>query len=114
MTSFTETGLCTDVMNAWTPNPVYSSMDLFNRLKPVKRYEEYFKEQGLKFEARGHFGLFSTVMQMSNPEAVSAFDRLVDEFNSDLPRIEADRDNTAVQEFLSRAQKLRNKLPGIV
>lgn len=111
-THFSETGLDTDVLNAsWISNSMYSVMGIFDRLKPVPHYREYFEEQDRVYEAVGKPELLGAVMGQSDPNAVAAFDRLADEFNSALPRIIAEKDNATVQLFLSRVSGLKDKLP---
>ena len=106
---FSETGIDPDVMNAWVPNSIAAGIGLFDRLKPVRHYADYFRDQGAKYEAAGQPGLFNAVMQKSNLETVVAFDKLVDEFNADLPRIVQSRDNEAVQVFFRRTDELKYK-----
>lgn len=109
--SLTGTGFSGEIMNDWTPNIVYASMGLFGRLRPVKSYQEYFLGKDPMFEAKGQSEFSSTVMRLSDPKAVIAFDRLVKDFNSALPMIIADENNGAVQFFLKRANKLKEQLP---
>lgn len=111
-THFSETGLDTDVLNAsWISNSMNSAMGKFDRLKPAPHYRKYFEEQDRVYEAVGKPGLLGAVMEHSNPKAVAAFDRLADEFNSALPQIIAEKDNVTVQLFLSRVNRLKDKLP---
>lgn len=104
--SFSKTGLSLDVGNVWTPTSMTAYMGGFYRLKPVRHYAEYFKEQDLMYQKEGKPGLLDAVMKRSNPEAVAVFDRLVDEFNGDLARIKAEQDNSAVQRYFKRASEL--------
>ena len=106
---FSESGISSDVFNVWTPSSMLATMGDFTELKPIRHYGEYFTDQDAMYRAKGKPGLFDAVMQRSNPEAVAVFDRLVDEFNADLPRIKQEGDNEAVQAFFRRAAELRDK-----
>lgn len=109
--TFSETGINTDVYNAWLPSSMGATIGDFKELKSVRHYGEYFKDQDAKHKEKGKTGLFEAVMQRSNPATVAVFDQLVDEFNTDLPRIKAEKDNETVQTFFRRAVELREKTP---
>ncbi len=106
-----ETGLSLDVVNVWMSTSMVAHIGDFDKLKPVRHYAEYFKEQDLMYQKAGKHGLFDAVMKRSNPKAVAAFDEIVDEYNADLPRIKLEQDKDAVQEYFRRAGELRDKLP---
>lgn len=111
MDLFSKTGLSVDVGNVWVAISMQAQMGKFEELKPARHYSEYFAEQEAKFKERGK-GLLEATMKLSNPKSVEAFDKLVDEFNEDLPRIIREKDNETVQEFFHRAgQLIREKLP---
>lgn len=111
MDLFSKVGISVDAFNVWNPNSMRATNGRFAELEPTQHYGEYFQDQDKLYSAKGKLGLFDAIMQRSNPEAVAAFDRLVDEFNADLPRIKEQGDNKTVQTFLRRAHELQEKLP---
>lgn len=109
--SFSKTGISLDAGNVWVGNSMAASTGNFDKLKPVRHYEEYFRGQDLLYQDVGKPGLLEAVMRRSNPKAVAAFDQLVDEFNADLERIKNEKDNGAVQAFFRRQAELQDRLP---
>lgn len=106
--SFTERGITADSLNAWLPNSMRAVMGKFEELVPVKRYGEYLEDSDRRYADLGKPGLAKAIMERSNPKGVADFDELVDEFNTDLPRIVGERDNKAVQVFFRRARNLKD------
>lgn len=103
---FNERGITGDSLNAWMPNSMRGDLRNFDELAPVEHYGEYFQRKDQQYTEAGKPGLFQGIMEKSNPEGVAEFDKLVDEFNVDLPRIKEERDGEAVQEFFRRAGEL--------
>ena|SRR3989344_4843285 len=101
------TGLNIEVMTAWAKNLLNVNNGKLDRFEQVQPYFDYFKEE----DGRGYPGLYEAVMKISNPKAVVAYDSLVEEFNSDLDRINNERDGKAVRDFYKRAQALKHQLP---
>lgn len=108
---FTESGIASDAFNAWMSMSFTAVLGNFDELKPVKHYGEYFQDQDREYEKVGKPGLFEAIMESSNPEGIAAFDQLVDEFNSDLPRIVEQKDGQAIQTFFRRAGELKDSKP---
>ncbi len=106
---FLESGITGDAINAWMSMSFVGVLENFDKLKPVKRYGEYFQDQDRRYAAAGKPGLFKAIMERSNPAAVAEFDKLVDECNADLPRIIKQKDGEAALAFFRRAAELKNK-----
>ena len=71
----------------------------FESLPVAQHYEEYISI---------HVKDVRRIMELSDPEAVVAMNRLVDEYNADLDRIKRERDSVAVKVFIARATQLVN------
>lgn len=50
--------------------------------------------------------VYELIIKRSDSESVAAFDKLVDEFNADFPRIIQGKDKEAIQKFVERAKQL--------
>ncbi|MDQ5890082.1 MAG: hypothetical protein QG609_575 [Patescibacteria group bacterium] len=87
--------------NEQTPQRLKPTLsdETWNRLKERLRYEEEIQSRRLP-------GDIELVMELSDPTTVAAYDKLVDEFNSDLERIKKTKDATAVRDFYLRAKEL--------
>jgi len=81
-----------DAFNAW---PIYRPIQ---RLCPVEHYENYLCRTSPQSK--------DYIMSISDPEAVAAFDRLVDEFNADVERIKQQNDEATKDRFVQRAKEL--------
>jgi len=68
-------------------------------LEPAQRYEEHVRD-----EACGDL-----YMELSDPEAVSEFNALIDSFNADIERIKKEKDLKAGEDFLNRALNILEK-----
>ena len=66
---------------------------------PLKHYEEYIRAHSPQDE-------LDYVMQLSDPEAVAAYNKFIDELNADLERIIKEKDVTALEAFLERGSTL--------
>lgn len=104
-----ETGLDRDSINAWMLARMQSVNGKFDEIQPVLHYGQYFQQQDRKWAEAGKPGLFKATMEASNPDAVAAFDQLVDEFNADLPRIKAEKDGEIIKGFVDRYMALHQK-----
>lgn len=107
---FSPTGLSLDAANIWSSISMTTAIEL-GRLEPAPHYAEYFQNQDAKYAKAGKKGLFEGVMTHSKPEAIRAFDQLVDEFNTALPQIKQTGNSKAVEGFTQRAYQLRYQLP---
>lgn len=76
----------------------------WDRVTPRRHYKEYVMESDKKNNENQKYADF--VMERSDPQAVAAFDALVDEFNADLERIKREKDYNALKNFLARAKEL--------
>lgn len=103
------TGITPDASNVWMNPSLKASSGHFDEIEPVKHYAEHYQDKDRFYQEHGKPGLLKAVMAGSNPEVVAAFDQLVDEFNTDLPRIIEQRDGVAVQGFLKRSTTLNPK-----
>lgn len=95
-----------DSMNVWNSlayvmPAVPQSLD---KAKPRRHYRDYTAEIDQSHGENGEY--VEMIMQRSAPEAVSAFDALVDEFNADLDRIKLERDFEAIKRFVNKAKEL--------
>lgn len=91
-----------DYLNVWTS--LRNRLELIKRdsldfqsLPPALHYEKYLQQYPEDVEY---------IMKLSDPEAVAAMDRLVDEYNADLERIRREKDFVAVGGFVARAIKI--------
>lgn len=80
-------------------------------LPPLPHYEEYIREANLRNaktdKGRAHGEAFITlIMERSDPEAIAAFDKLVDEFNADFERMKREKDYQAMEDFARRGDAL--------
>ncbi|MDD3486974.1 MAG: hypothetical protein PHF35_01175 [Candidatus Moranbacteria bacterium] len=89
---FSEKGLYTHYRNI-LQSLMFAMIDDFEKLEPVETYEEYLKRQN-KYEMVGR----------SNRESKREVDRIVAEFNNDLPRIKEQKDVDAVKKFIEKTQ----------
>ena len=78
-----------------------------DRLCPLLHYKQRIEEAK---SSDGHSRYpqeeIDYVMELSDPEAVAAYDQLVDEFNADLERIKTEQDFAAAKDFARRAKEL--------
>ena len=77
------------------------------KLEPLPHYQQSMEEATFsngehRYSPEG----IEYVMQLSDAEAVAAFDQLVDEYNADLERIKTEQDFAAAHEFARRAKEL--------
>jgi hypothetical protein len=84
-----------DAVNVWQ-NVLGRYLD---RIKPAEHYETYIRRKNAP-------PIADLIMQLSDPEAVVAFDRIVDDFNADLERIKRDNDFSALKQFVEMGAKI--------
>lgn len=95
-----------DSMNVWNSlayvmPAVPQSLD---KAKPRRHYRDYTAEIDQSHGENGEY--VEMIMQRSAPEAVTAFDALVEAFNADLERIKREQDYATIKKFLASAKEL--------
>ena len=85
-----------DVYNVWHKLP-FNEEQWHGPIEPLQHYVERI-ERDAKNAA--------LIRQLSDPEAVKAYDQLVDEFNASLPEINKTKDFDTIRKFWDRARKL--------
>lgn len=63
-------------------------------VEPLPHYGDYLRER-----AGTTSDELNLILRLSDPEAVAAFDRVVDEFNADIERINREQDFEAVRRY---------------
>lgn len=109
--AFSKTGLWSDATNSMIPAHMQAANGNWEEIKPVMHYQEFYESQDANYERGGKPGFSAAIMAKSNPTGVAAFDKIVDELNSDLPRIKEQKDKEAIREYIVRAMELNRKLP---
>jgi hypothetical protein len=97
---FSEGGrLCIDYVNAYATMGYWGGPYFpFEKVKPLPTYKEFFQRYSPSY--------LSTVLKLSNPEAMDELDRLVEAFNADLERIKKEKDTGACKKFFETMQAL--------
>jgi len=90
--------LFSDSNTDWLKLKIIDEEDL-GSWRPYLHYEERFRAKHLPEDV-------DLIMKRSDPQSVTAFDQLVDEFNTDLERIKKEKDLAACRSFAARARKI--------
>lgn len=75
------------------------------RLKPQKTYEEELRD---KMTREGKENLIQTILTQSKPDAIAEYNRLVAEYNQQLPRVQKEQDTGTVKLFVQNILRLIN------
>jgi hypothetical protein len=94
---FTHAKLNHDYYNVWHKLP-FNEEQWHEPIQPFQHYAELVRIRDAQ-----HADL---VIQLSDPEAVAAYDKLVDEFNAVLPEINRIKDFGTIKNFWEKARKL--------
>ena len=93
---FTHAKLDHDTYNVWHKLPL-NEKQWKGPIEPLQHYEERIRRAA---------NLSDLILQLSDPEAVAAYNRLVDEFNAALPEINRKKYFETTRNFWERARKL--------
>ncbi len=98
-------GLFSDSLHTWlilngTSNPKYFHVE---NLITFEHYEERIRRL-FTIPASADY-----ILNNSNPIKVKQFNKMIDEFNADLPRIKQENDLTKCREFFNQALQLFNR-----
>jgi len=99
--TWVDTQLICIASNEQTPQRLKYTLsdETWNGLKERQYYVEEIQSRNIPGNAK-------LILELSDPTTVAAYDKLVDEFNSDLERIKKTKDATAVRDFYLRAKEL--------
>ena len=91
-----------DVLNLWMPMLLMSnSVKSLDCLRPIGHYEDYLQEIELNYP-----GIYDYVMSLSDIAFVTAFNKLIDQFNDDIARIKAEQDFDAIKKYVHKAREI--------
>lgn len=90
-----------DMFNVWVLLG-FTPPEEIETITPLSYYRQYMEERKRSYSQ----GEINYVMELSDPGAIADFDRLVDEFNSDLERIKRDKDVATIKKFQQKASEL--------
>lgn len=107
--------LYSDVINFWVESITYSTPP-----KPIPHYiQSYEKSEKDINDIREKMGAkeaayyeiyyparLKRIIELSDPEQIKKYDKLVDEFDTDLERIKEENDAESLQKFYARAQEI--------
>lgn len=89
-----------DIFSVWAVLVFFNTPESIETLVALQHYRQYMEENNFSLEEIDY------IMSLSDPEDVTAFDQLIDEFNADLERIKTTRDTSAIKIFHAKAKQL--------
>ncbi len=106
-----ETGrmLFDDVLNFW-PQPISLMGDSWaENLMPIPYYTEGYGTRAKDENSPDHEynkAIYEKVVELSDPQQVTIYDNLVDEYNEQLPQLIEEGNKDKVLEFTKKAQEI--------
>jgi len=100
-----EAGLHCDVLASWSSIHAALQLKKMGLARGVITYQEHIQKKADEFRDRVP-DFYEKVMEKSKPEAVTAYNELVLEFNSSLPRIKQTENFDALRYYYKEMYKL--------
>jgi len=103
-----ETDMHKDAINAWSSVNFAIMMETVTELHPILTYEQYFEEKTKDDEYSEIDDLVGKILALTNKERMEEYDKIVEEYNRNLPKIIETKNFDALEAFHRMVFKVIN------